>query len=72
MNNSEFYQKPDSELVYKEIEIPFEIIHMPNFNLDEVVIEENQQLVQKFLDENKIKVTPKKSFIEINLDQHFG
>jgi|LakMenEpi03Aug12_release.lakeMendotaPanAssembly.Ray.scaffolds.fasta_scaffold2577263_1 hypothetical protein len=72
MSDSKFYQKPESEMVYKEIEVPFEIIYMPEKNLDEVFIDDNKELVKRFLEEKKLKITPKNSFIEINLDQHFG
>jgi len=71
MNDSKLYQKPNSELVYQEFEVPFEIVHMPEFGVDEISINDNKKLVENFLGDNKVMITPKKSFIDVDLKQHF-
>ena len=65
-------QKPNIKSVIKEFEIPFEVIQIPNLENKAIEIDNNYDLVKKFMDDKKIKIMPKNSFIEIDLTEHFG
>jgi hypothetical protein len=71
MKETRLHQKPEAELIYKEFEIPFEIVEVPNFEFDEISIQDNKKLLENFIGDKKVMITPKNSFIDIDLNQHF-
>ena len=71
MKETRLHQKPEAELIYKEFEIPFEIVEVPNFEFDEISIQDNKKLLENFIGDKKVMITPKNSFIDIDLNQQF-
>lgn len=71
-NKPDVCQKPNTKTVVKEFDIPFEIVQIPDFDQQSIKIDNNYDLIQKFMDDRKIKILPKNSFIEVDLTEHFG